>query len=595
MKQRHIVIFTLLLMTSLLVGCVQEDGLSLANGKLRLSIGKVSTQTESRAAPSELAELGKPMAENFQLKIQRQGTQSIVYNGKFSELLEIKTGKYDITATCGENVKLGKDCPYYIGTAQAVVETDKETPVTIPCRVGNALVSVEFGQGNEEKQRFEKFYDDYGVIVRIGELSLSIAKDETDASIYFPAGSSPELIFYGTLRLDGGRRVSTILNHENLPTVFQAADHAKITVSLPDPESAIRVGISKVELVEARLDETIPLSWLPVPTATAVHSYNSQGLLVGTKLTFSNAYPEMEWEARVSDKDGNTVRTIKGTGELTSEHTSSQEWPYLPKGKYKATYYLHTESGAEKVSSREFLINAPQFEVTLGGYTSHSLYEEGNITAANQADGHTIYDPQIVVKIAPELIAMKKYGYQMEYTFNEEIANSVQNTVTLNTVKLSARTQPYVISSDVTFDGVRVQKSRNFLLTGIPFHFEPPTTGTWEKNGKVEDSDGYARFGHMSDGAQTFTYKKLAIPAGTNLVLDYKFMVTGDLENTFTIYAGEQALVSETASGYDEKNREGTEPFTSSSATTYIRCRNSYGGGLSYTNLYRVGMKYRQQ
>ena len=592
MKQRHIVIFTLLLMTSLLVGCVQEDGLSLANGKLRLSIGKVSTQTESRATPSDL---GKPLAENFQLKIQRQGTQSIVYNGKFSDHLEIKTGKYDITATSGENVKLGKDCPYYIGTAEAVVETDKETSVTIPCKVGNALVSVEFGQDDEEKQRFEKFYEDYGIIIRIGELSLSIAKDETEASIYFPAGSSPELTFYGTLKLDGGRRVSTILNHEDLPTVFQAADHAQITVSLPDPESAIRVGISKVELVEARLDETIPLSWLPVPTATAAHSYNSQGLLVGTKLTFSNAYPEMEWEARVSDKDGNTVRTIKGTGELTSEHTSSQEWPYLPKGKYKATYYLHTESGAEKVNSREFLINAPQFEVTLGGYTSHSLYEEGNITAANQADGHTIYDPQIVVKIAPELIAMKKYGYQMEYTFNEEIANSEQNTVTLNTVALSARLQPYVISADVTFDGVRVQKSRNFLLTGIPFHFEPPTTDTWEENGDVTDEGNYARFGNWSGGSQSLTYRNVAVPAGTHLSLDYKFFTTSDLDNTFTISAGDQVIVSASTSGYSEADRDGTESFTLSAATTSIWCVNSYGAGLSRTDLYRVGMKYRQQ
>lgn len=592
MKQRHIVIFTFLLMTSLLASCVQEDGLSLANGKLRLSIGNVSTQTETRATPSAL---GKPSQEHFNLIIQRTGSQSVAYNGKFTEEIELKTGIYDITATCGENVKLGKNTPYYIGTAQANVETDISNTVTFPCRVGNALISVQFGEDKEEQERFEKFYEDYGLIVRIGEHSMSIAKDETATSIYFPAGSSPELTFYGTLKLDGGRRVSTILNHEDLPTVFQAADHAQITVSLPDPESAIRVGISKVELVEARLDETIPLSWLPVPTARAEYSYNSQGLLVGTKLTFSNAYPEMEWEARVSDKDGNTVRTVKGTGELISEHTSSQEWPYLPKGKYKATYYLHTESGAEKVSSREFLINAPQFEVTLGGYTSHSLYEEGNITAANQADGHTIYDPQIVVKIAPELIAMKKYGYQMEYTFNEEIANSEQNTVTLNTVELSARTQPYVISADVTFDGVRVQKSRNFLLTGIPFHFEPPTTDTWEKNGDVTDEGNYARFGNWSGGSQSLTYRNVAVPAGTHLSLDYKFFTTSDLDNTFTISAGDQVIVSASTSGYSEADRDGTESFTLSAATTSIRCVNSYGAGLSRTDLYRVGMKYRQQ
>ncbi len=592
MKQRHIVIFTLLLMTSLLVGCVQEDGLSLANGKLRLSIGKVSTQTESRATPSEL---GKPLAENFQLKIQRQGSQYTAYEGAFQEEMPVKVGTYDITATFGEDVIIGRDTPYYIGSAEATVNKDESTTVSIPCKVGNALVSVIFGRNADETARFDRFYEEYGLLVQIGNYSMGINKEQTATSIYFPAGSQPQFYFYGTLKADGGRMVSIELEHNDIPDVFQAADHAKLTLTLPDPESAIRVGISKVELVEARLDETIPLSWLPVPTATAAHSYNSQGLLVGTKLTFSNAYPEMEWEARVTDKDGNTVRTVKGTGELISEHTSSQEWPYLPQGKYKATYYLHTESGAEKVSSREFLINTLQFEVTLGGYTSHSLYEEGNITAANQSDGHTIYNPQIAVKIAPELIAMKKYGYQMEYTFNDEIANSVQNTVTLNTVELSARTQPYVISADVTFDGVRVQKSRNFLLTGIPFHFEPPTTDTWEKNGNVVDKEGYVQFGHMSDGAQTFTYKKLAIPAGTNLVLDYKFMVTGDVENTFTISAGEQQLVRESASGWGDKDREGTEPFTSSSATTYIRCRNSYGAGLSYTNLYRVGMKYRKQ
>ena len=99
----------------------------------------------------------------------------------------------------------------------------------------------------------------------------------------------------------------------------------------------------------------------------------------------------------------------------------------------------------------------------------------------------------------------------------------------------------------------------------------------------------------MSDGKQTFTYSNIAVPAGVKLSLDYKFLVTGDVNNTFTIYAGEQALVSASASGWAEENREGTEPFTLSSAITSVSCTNSYGAGLSYTDLYRVGMKYRQQ
>ena len=593
-KLRNNILYTTL---SLLVAlffsaCSQENLADLPNGKLQLAIGQVATDLQTRATPSEL---GKPVAEKFNIKVQRTGSEYVAYDGRFAESIEVKTGKYDITATYGEDVKIGRDAPYYIGTAQAIVETDKATSVTIPCRVGNSLISVRFGENETERLRFERFYEDYGIIVKIGEYSTVIKKDETSTSVYFSAGSAPEIIFYGTLKLEQGRSVSMTLTHEDMPTAFQAADHAKITVSLPDPESAIKVQISKLELTEARLDETIPLSWLPVPTATAEHTYSEQGLLTGTKLTFSNAYPEMTWEARISNEDGDTVRKVKGTGALVSEYTDSKEWPYLMAGKYKATYFLHTEGSVDKVSSREFLINAPQLEVTLGGYTSHSLYEEGNITAANQSDGHTIYNPQIAVKIAPELIAMKKYGYQMEYTFNEDIANSEQNTITLNNAKLTARTQPYVMGADVVFDGVRVQKSRNFFLTGIPFHFEPPTTATWQKNGKINDQDGYARFGNMSDGKQTFTYSKIAVPAGVKLSLDYKFMVTGDSKNTFTIYAGEQALVSASASGWAEENREGTEPFTLSSAITVVRCTNSYGAGLSYTDLYRVGMKYRQQ
>lgn len=593
-KLRNNLLYTTL---SLLVAlffsaCSQEDLADLPNGKLQLAIGQVATDLQTRATPSEL---GKPVAEKFNIKVQRSGTSLVAYEGRFVESIEVKTGKYDITATYGEDVKIGRDMPFYIGTAQAIVEKDKPNSVTVPCKVGNSLISVRFGEDETERLRFERFYEDYGIIVKIDEYSTVIKKDETATSVYFSAGSAPEIIFYGTLKLEQGRAVSMTLTHEDMPTAFQAADHAKITVSLPDPESAVKVKISKLELTEARLDETIPLSWLPVPTATAEHTYSEQGLLTGTKLTFSNAYPEMTWEARISNEAGDTVRKVKGTGALVSEYTDSEEWPYLMAGKYKATYFLHTEGSVDKVSSREFFINAPQLEVTLGGYTSHSLYEEGNITAANQSDGHTIYNPQIVVKIAPELIAMKKYGYQMEYTFNEDIVNSVQNTITLNNAKLTARTQPYVMSADVVFDGVRVQKSRNFFLTGIPFHFEPPTTDTWEKTGNVENKSGYVRFGHMSDGAQNLRYKEIAVPAGTKLSLDHKFMVTGDVKNTFTIYAGEQALVSASASGWAEENREGTEPFTLSSAITVVRCTNSYGAGLSYTDLYRVGMKYRQQ
>ena len=586
-------IFSFIVVSAVLAlfsACAEEQ-LELPTGRLQLTIGQVSSDLQSRAVPADLPD---PVIADFNIKLQRKGSDIVAYNGKYAESIEARVGQYDVTASYGDNAVIAKDAPYYRGTAEVEIKKDETTSATISCAVANALVSVKFGADEEERARFERFYTDYGILVHNANNALSIGKDETASSIYFPAGSSPEIVCYGTLKTDGGRTVSMTLSHSELPTVFEAADHAIITITLPDPESALVVNISKVQLQEARLDETIPLSWLPVPQVTAEHNFGTSNMLVGTDLKFSNAYPEMTWEARVSDEDGDTVRTIVGTGALVSDYKSSQEWPYLSPGKYKATFFLHTDGEVAKVSSREFMIPEPKLAITFGGYTSHSLYEEGDIEAANRANGFTLYEPMLSVNISPTLIDMEKYDYHMEYTFDGEITESESNYVTLSNMELDARLELYELSADVTFDGIRLQSSKKFRITGIPFLFEPPTTDTWEKNGKVNDQDGYARFGYMSDGAQTFTYDNVAIPSGTNLALDYKFMVTGDLENTFTISVGEQQLVSESASAWAEKNREGTAPFTTSSVVTYIRCRNSYGAGSSYTDLYRVGIKYRQ-
>ena len=591
MKQRHIVIFTLLLMTSLLVGCVQEDGLSMANGKLHLSIGKISTQTESRATPSEL---GKPLAEQFQLKIQRQGSQYTTYEGTFQEEFSVKVGTYDITATYGEDVIIGRDTPYYIGTTEAIVNKDASTTASIPCKVGNALVSVFFGKNQDETARFDKFYEEYGLLVQIGNYSMGINKEQTASSIYFPAGSQPQFYFYGTLKSDNGRMVSIELNHKNLPDVFHAADHAKLTLTLPDPESALGVNISKAEVTTVQLDETIPLSWLPVSTVIPTHQYNEDKMLVGTNLTFSNNYPGMEWKAVVTNANGETVRTVTGSGALFSEYKSSSDWPYLPAGKYKATYYLVKEDGENKVSSREFIVGQPTLTAKAEGYTSYDKYLSRDIDAANAADGYTLYEPQVSVNISPSLTANPRYNYQMTYTFNGETKTTTTNIQNIGNKKLDARLAAYQLSMNVQFAGEQVAANNDFYITGIPFMFAPPTTSTWEKDGDVTDDGDYARMGRWNGGSQSLTYTKVAIPTGTQLSLDYKFKPNaGAVSTTFTISAGNQTLVSGKANSYQNPTYEGVQSVTISPDATYIRCHNSYGAGNTGTDLYRVGLQYR--
>ena len=591
MKQRHIVIFTFLLMTSLLASCVQEDGLSLANGKLHLSIGKISTQTGSRATPSELE---KPLAEHFQLKVQRQGSQYTTYEGVFQDEISINVGTYDITATYGEDVIIGRDTPYYIGTAKATINKDESTTVSIPCKVGNALVSVAFGKNQDETARFDKFYEEYGLLVHIGNYSMGIDKEQTASSIYFPAGSQPQFYFYGTLKSDNGRMVSIELNHKNLPDVFHAADHAKLTLTLPDPESALGVNISKADVTTVQLDETIPLSWLPVSTVIPTHQYNEDKMLVGTNLTFSNNYPGMEWKAVVTNANGETVRTVTGSGALFSEYKSSSDWPYLPAGKYKATYYLVKEDGENKVSSREFIVGQPTLTASVTGYTSYDKYLSRDIDAANAADGYTLYEPQVSVNISPSLTANPRYNYQMTYTFNGETKTTTTNIQNIGNKKLDARLAAYQLSMNVQFAGEQVAANNDFYITGIPFMFAPPTTSTWEKDGDVTDDGDYARMGRWNGGSQSLTYTKVAIPAGTRISLDYKFKPNaGAVSTTFTISAGNQTLVSGKANSYQNPTYEGVQSVTISPDATYIRCHNSYGAGVTGTDLYRVGLQYR--
>ena len=175
-------------------GCSQEEMDSLANGTLRLSIGYAAQKTETRATPTQL---GKPLADKFNLRVQRTGSDIVFYDGKFVEDLEVKVGTYDITAYYGENVTIGKDAPYYEGVASAVIEEDKSTSVTIPCRVANAMVSVAFGRDEEERERFDRFYMDYGLIVKVGDYSLALTKEALLPHCFFMVHCVRMMNWYG--------------------------------------------------------------------------------------------------------------------------------------------------------------------------------------------------------------------------------------------------------------------------------------------------------------------------------------------------------------------------------------------------------------
>ena len=590
--RRYIVYaFLPLLMGLCLAGCSQEEVVSFANGTLRLGIGHVSQDTETRSTPSQL---GKPLIDRFKLKIQRTESAYASYDGVFVDNLELNVGTYSITAYHGEDVLLGKDCPYYEGVATATIEENQSASVTIPCRVANALISVVFGRNEEERARFDKFYVNYGLLVRIGSHSLAITEEELGSSIYFSAGSQPTLFFYGVLR-ENNELVSCEMSSDALPEIYDAADHATITLCLPDPVSAAAVSISKVEMETVTIGQTIPLSWLPAPVVTAQHCYDDMGYLQGTDVKFSNSYPGMPWKAIVTNANGQVVRSIEAGDLLLSSYRNSQEYPYLPSGDYKATYYIANDTSFKEVSSVMFSVDKPELRLTIGGYTSYTKYLEGDIEGANACDGNSVYDISVDLNVAETVLAKNAYTFTFRYGsgYTENVEAGKNRFYRGELTNQAASFDPYRLEANVTFDGVSLNANKDFYITGLPATYTPPTASDWTATSNVTFSGSEAK---LNGNNTAITNAGFSIPAQTKVVMDYnvkiraaKYLTT---TNKFTITIGSTEVLSESLRGgvlsESTKDYSGSKTYTSSSQTTTIKCTSSK----QYTSIYSLSLKY---
>lgn len=310
MKQ-SIYFFHYLLLTCLtLTGCQQEVLTELSDSGLLLSLSDSQVEV-TRSTP---AELGKPLATQFNVKIEKNGGQ-VIYDDKFTEEpIPASAGRYTLTATCGENPVLAWDAPYYKGTATAEVGKGL-AKVTIPCTVANALLSISFvNQGV-----FDQMYSTYGVKVENGSLSLLITAELSTQSTYFQAGSTPKVTFEGTLK-DGGQAVSLDLT-ENLQAhlPLQAGDHAKIALRA----SNTTLKVEKVEVVKETIQETIPSDWLPKPKvngfadgATTLH-YVETNDAVPAAIEFTAPTPIQDAEFTLNLEDEH-LKQLNGTYQLST-------------------------------------------------------------------------------------------------------------------------------------------------------------------------------------------------------------------------------------------------------------------------------------
>ena len=606
-KTSSFLTFLSLLAAVLLTSCSDEAVWTAEVGTLRVVLADVSDATQTRSTPSEL---GTPAFENFRINISNSEGRQVYSKPYSTEDIHLAAGTYNVQAVCGDNPTLGYDAPYYIGSTSAEVGTEGVTETSITCKVGNALVSVRFGRDEAERERFEKFYKNYSLQVWNGDKAASLSNIHPKRSAYFPAGSSVRLKFSGTLRAND-RVVSTTLDPSgtDFPSVFQAADHAIVTLSLPDPESVTAVEISKVQMVEATIAGTVPLEWLPTPKATPEHVYDSNGLLTGTDIVFNNAYPDMTWKAVLSDQSGNVVRTIEGTGALNSRGADNAEgWPYVPAGTYTATYYVMVDGAMQQTKTASIEVGNPNITISADAYTSYSKYLAGDVDAANACDAYTVYAPQVKVNIARELILNSRYSRSLTVKLND---NTISGAFDDNDMEYADQTNltpsfdAYTLSASVTFDQTTATASKDLYITGLPASWTPPTEGDWAVSGTHDWNGNYnnkdcVRLGQMSgltQQTQYITCDKFAIPAGVKIEAPYDVMSHGaTIATTLSLSLGNDTFFSQKSSGGATNSKdhyyEDTAYFTLSANATQAKANNSYGCGQTCSRIYSLSYYY---
>lgn len=288
------------LLSLLFVGCQEEQLNNMQTGGFLISLNDdVSTEVTTKSTP---AELGEPATENFKLKIVNETTNDPLYDGAYkSGPIPASAGSYTVTASFGDNSLVALDEPYYKGEeTRVVVEEGKTTSVQLACKVANALASVIFPDATE----MAKIYESYWVKVAVENYSVKLKPNSTN-SAYFQVGK--EVSFYFEGEKLNGQSVSAKLEHNDLPTTFEAADHYTLTLTFNDD---LTLDISKVKATTATIYETIPMEWLPKPKVTGFDAegtkeitYTETADAVSAAISFSGAMPIEDWEMTLDFAD----------------------------------------------------------------------------------------------------------------------------------------------------------------------------------------------------------------------------------------------------------------------------------------------------
>lgn len=339
------------------------------------------------------------------------------------------------------------------------------------------------------------------------------------------------------------------------------------------------------------------------PTATASHVY-SDGVLQGTKVQITGVPVEgASWSAIIKNASGTTVRSIAATKDVLSSDESDTAWPFLPKGNYTVSYTFDRSNGTQQTKEITLSVPAATLSLTVDGYTAHSKYEAGDVTAANACDRLTFYAPSARLSVANNLMTNSNYAHTYKRTFN---GNSTTTSESSNTPSWNNYTNVpvsgslYAFTVEATFAGATATASKSVRITGLPVNFQPPTKATgWSNDaGTTDFNSDHVRLGNAS-WSQPHRIKNTSwinVPKGTRMSLDYDIVLhRAAVNTTANVKAGSQLIVECTDSKYNnDVHNTGVKLFTTNEAASSFTCEGSYGSGATCSKVYKLFFQYAE-
>lgn len=262
--------------------------------------------------------------------------------------------------------------------------------------------------------------------------------------------------------------------------------------------------------------------------ASAVHTKDSEGRLDGTAVSVSftrQGAPGkvMFWGAEVVNPDGAVVRTIAELQGSVPEATMSvaDGWAYLPQGTYTLRPYYVLYGVRVDLPASEVAVPAPEFDVTIGGYTSYDKYLASEIDAANGCGNSTVYDIAAYVGIADALLSDSRYSGDVNCYYDDVLESSALSSVVSVGSKSGQSWAAHTFRVSATFDGVTKGAYREFHVTGLPYYVNliEEEDSQWVLKDKAEFSNGILLYATMNGNYSAYALSPLFyLPERTNII-----------------------------------------------------------------------------